>query len=108
MPGIDQHESATLGRRLLIVNADDFGRNAAINEGIGRACGPGIVTSTSLMVRWPAAILAAVYARRNRRLSVGLHVDLGEWEYRGGDWRAVYEVVSLEDCEAVASEVRLQ
>src|SRR3712207_7115710 len=44
----------------------------------------GIVTSASLMVRWPAATEAAAYAREHRDLSVGLHLDLGEWVYREG------------------------
>jgi predicted glycoside hydrolase/deacetylase ChbG (UPF0249 family) len=39
----------------------------------------GIVTSASLMVRRPAALEAAAYARRRPDLSVGPHVDLGEW-----------------------------
>ena len=40
-------------RRRLIVNADDFGLSAGVNEGILRAHRDGIVTSTSLMVRQP-------------------------------------------------------
>ena len=43
------------GTRHLIVNADDFGQSAGINRGIIEAHEHGIVTSTSLMVRWPAA-----------------------------------------------------
>jgi predicted glycoside hydrolase/deacetylase ChbG (UPF0249 family) len=108
MPRFEQQESDTLARRLLIVNADDFGRHAAINEGIVRTVEHGIVTSASLMVRWPAAVAAAVYSRRNRRLSVGLHLDLGEWEYRDGGWQTVYEVVSLDDHASVAREVAHQ
>ena len=75
--------------RTLVVNADDFGRSAAINRGVMRAHERGIVTSATLMVRWPAAAPAAELARASE-LSVGLHLDLGEWEYRDGEWRAVY------------------
>ena len=103
----DSNSTATAYRRL-IVNADDFGRNAAINAGIVRAVEHGIVTSASLMVRWPAAVAAAVYARRNRRLSVGLHVDLGEWEFHDGSWREIYQVVSLDDRAAIATELTHQ
>jgi hypothetical protein len=39
----------------LIVNADDFGMTAGVTEGIVEAHIRGIVTSTSLMVDWPAA-----------------------------------------------------
>ena len=77
--------------RELIVNADDFGRSERTNDGIVRAHEHGIVTSASLMVRWPAARGAAAYARANPRLSVGLHLDLGEWAYSAGRWSRVYE-----------------
>jgi chitin disaccharide deacetylase len=80
-----------MGRRELIVNADDFGRSAGTNDGIIRAHEHGIVTSASLMVRWPAAEAAATYARHDPTLSVGLHVDLSEWAYREGQWVLVYE-----------------
>ena len=64
--------------RTLIVNADDFGRSAEINAGIVQAHRDGIVTSASLMVRWPAAVGAAAYARERPDLALGLHFDLGE------------------------------
>ena len=41
--------------KLLIVNADDFGQSPGISEGIVEAVDRGIVTSASLMVRWPDA-----------------------------------------------------
>ena len=70
-------------KRFLIVNADDFGLSAGVNQGIIEAHERGVVTSASLMVRWPAAVAAAAYARSHPQLAVGLHVDLGEWAYRG-------------------------
>ena len=42
--------------RAAIVNADDFGQSAGINRGIVEAHERGIVTSASLMVRWPCRI----------------------------------------------------
>jgi chitin disaccharide deacetylase len=57
----------------LIVNADDFGMTAGVNEGIVEAHVRGILTSTSLMVHHPAAAQAATLAREHPRLSVGLH-----------------------------------
>jgi predicted glycoside hydrolase/deacetylase ChbG (UPF0249 family) len=62
--------------RLLIVNADDFGASDGVNRGIVHAHDQGLVTSTSLMVRMPAADGAAELARERAGLSVGLHVDL--------------------------------
>ncbi len=94
--------------RVLIVNADDFGRSEPINAGILAAHRDGIVTSTSLMVRWQAADEAARMARTNPNLAVGLHLDLGEWEPRDGEWRPVYEVVPVEDAAAVEREARAQ
>jgi predicted glycoside hydrolase/deacetylase ChbG (UPF0249 family) len=93
--------------RFLIVNADDFGRSSGVNRGVLRSHHEGIVTSATLMVRWPAAEEAAAYARRSD-LSVGLHLDLGEWEYREGEWRARYEVLPQDTPEAVARELREQ
>jgi predicted glycoside hydrolase/deacetylase ChbG (UPF0249 family) len=96
-----------LSDRVLIVNADDFGRSPGVNGGVMRCHRDGIVSSATLMVRWPAAEDAAAYASRET-LGVGLHVDLGEWEYRDGAWRTVYEVVALDDAAAVAAEVGRQ
>jgi chitin disaccharide deacetylase len=95
-------------RRLLVVNADDFGRSRGVNAGVARAHERGIVTSASLMVRWPAAVDAAEYARAHPRLGVGLHVDLAEWSYRDGDWVVDYEVVDTTNAVAVRTELDRQ
>jgi len=101
-------EGALLPRRELIVNADDFGLDALVNAGIERAYEAGIVTCTSLMVRREAAPAAAAYASANPSLGVGLHVDLGEWEYHGGTWQPRYEVVDLDDIAQVRAEIDRQ
>ncbi|MEA3208232.1 MAG: hypothetical protein QOE70_1289 [Chthoniobacter sp.] len=95
-------------RRFLIVNADDFGLSVGTNQGIIEAHERGIVTSASLMVRQPAAAEAAVYAHGRPQLSVGLHVDLGEWVYRAGEWHPAYEVIPTDDLDAVSAEVARQ
>jgi predicted glycoside hydrolase/deacetylase ChbG (UPF0249 family) len=94
--------------RYVIVNADDFGQSPGINRGIMAAHEKGIVTSTSLMVRWPAAGEAAVYASQHPDLAVGLHLDLAEWAFRDGEWVLVYQVVPEDDPSAVAEEVERQ
>jgi chitin disaccharide deacetylase len=94
--------------RYLIVNADDFGLSAGVNRGIIECAGRGILTSASLMVRWPAAAEAAAYAKTSRAISVGLHVDLGEWVLRNGNWELLYQVVDTDDAGAVAKEINGQ
>jgi predicted glycoside hydrolase/deacetylase ChbG (UPF0249 family) len=95
-------------KRYLIVNADDFGQSPGINRGIIEAHEGGIVTSASLMVRWPTTAEAAAYSREHPRLGLGLHFDLGEWAYRGGTWMPVYEVAPTDDLTAVAEEATRQ
>jgi predicted glycoside hydrolase/deacetylase ChbG (UPF0249 family) len=94
--------------RYLIVNADDLGQSFGINEGIFEAHAHGIVTSASLMVRWPAAEEAAEWASREPSVSLGLHLDLGEWICEGEEWVASYEVVHLGNAQAVDAEARRQ
>src|SRR3974390_1447314 len=60
----------------LIVNADDFGRSAAINEAVIRAHREGILTTASLMVNEPAAEAAVVAPRHNPGLRGGRHPSL--------------------------------
>jgi predicted glycoside hydrolase/deacetylase ChbG (UPF0249 family) len=95
-------------KRQLIVNADDFGLSRGVNQGISHAHEHGILTSASLMVRYPAASEAAQYALTHPRLSIGLHVDLAEWAYRDGEWQVLYQVVAAEDAHAVEAEVTRQ
>ena len=98
----------TTDKTYLIVNADDFGRSAGVNRGVIEAHERGIVTSASLMVRWPAAADAAAYGARHPELSLGLHLDLGTWSYRENTWVPLYEVVRTDDAEAVRWEVAAQ
>lgn len=91
--------------RRLIVNGDDFGQDAAFNRGIVRAHDEGILTSASLMVRWPAAAEAVALAKERSSLSLGLHLDFGEWVYSDGSWTPLYEVVDVSDADRVRAEV---
>jgi len=95
-------------QKSVIVNADDFGLSRGVNRGVFEGHERGIVTSASLMVRWPAASEAAADARDHPDLSVGLHFDAGEWVYRDGGWVPLYEVVAVEDRRASRDEARRQ
>jgi predicted glycoside hydrolase/deacetylase ChbG (UPF0249 family) len=90
--------------RELIVNADDLGHSEGVDRGILEAHEHGIVTSASLLVRFPHAAAAVAHDG----LDLGLHVDLGEWAYVGGEWCPLYERVALDDASAVAAEVEHQ
>jgi predicted glycoside hydrolase/deacetylase ChbG (UPF0249 family) len=94
--------------RKLIVNADDLGQSPGVNRGIARAVDDGIVTSASLMVRWPAAEAAARWASTRPAVGIGLHLDLGEWAYRRDTWVPVYEVVDTGESDAVDAELSRQ
>jgi len=91
--------------KYLIVNGDDFGLSPGVNRGIIEAAEHGILTSASLMVRQPAAAEAAAYARKNPKISVGLHLDLGEWVCKNYEWVPLYSVVATHDSTAVAGEI---
>jgi hopanoid biosynthesis associated protein HpnK len=60
----------------LIICADDFGLDPAVNEAVERAHRDGILTTASLMVGAPAAADAVRRAKLLTRLRVGLHLAL--------------------------------
>jgi chitin disaccharide deacetylase len=95
-------------KRWLIVNADDLGLSRKTNLGIFQAHEHGIVTSASLMVGQSATEHAVELSRRFPDLSLGLHVDLGEWNYRDGEWRPQREIVPVDDAGAVEAEILRQ
>jgi predicted glycoside hydrolase/deacetylase ChbG (UPF0249 family) len=95
-------------KRAVIVNADDFGQSHGVNRGVAQAYEQGILTSASLMVRYPAASKAVEYARDHPALGVGLHLDLGEWLLQEGRWIELYKVTDLSDTNAVRDELERQ
>ncbi len=97
-----------MGTKRLIVNADDFGLSSGVNSGVETAHVSGILTSASLMVRAAAAEAAGRAARRMPKLDLGIHLDLGEWQFSGGEWVALYERAPLDDAILLEKEVRSQ
>lgn len=65
-------------RKFLIVTADDFGLDVAVNEAVQQSHVNGILTAASLMVAAPAAAQAVEVARSLPGLRVGLHVVLAD------------------------------
>jgi predicted glycoside hydrolase/deacetylase ChbG (UPF0249 family) len=100
--------AADVGPRCLIVNADDLGLSAAVNEGVFIAHERGIVTSATLMVRQAAAPAAAAALPARPGLGVGLHLDLGQWDYAAGEWMQAYSRCDTESADAVEGECRAQ
>lgn len=64
--------------RQLIINADDFGMNPEVNEGIKRGIDAGIINSVSVMVNMPEFEDAVRYLKKKPQVSVGLHFNITE------------------------------
>jgi len=64
--------------RKLILNADDFGLDLAINDAVEQAHVDGVLNSASLMVGGPALAQAVAIAKRLPTLGVGLHLVLAD------------------------------
>ena len=63
-------------KKQLIINADDFGINPAVNEAVHKAATEGILTSTSLMAGGDAFDEAVEMARSMPSLGIGIHLTL--------------------------------
>jgi predicted glycoside hydrolase/deacetylase ChbG (UPF0249 family) len=85
--------------RLLIINADDFGRSHACNAGILRSLTEGVVSSTTLMVPCPWALHAMQMLSDYPALSFGIHLTVISDVplYRWGSLTAKEQVPSLID-----------
>ena len=62
--------------RKLIVNADDFGFNHEVTDGILECHKNGCLTSATLMTNKPAAEYAAIESKKYPDLSVGIHFTI--------------------------------
>lgn len=62
--------------KYLIINADDFGLNKEVNDGIILAFKKGIVTNTSLLVNREGYQDALIKIKENPKLSIGLHLNI--------------------------------
>ncbi|MBI4830413.1 MAG: ChbG/HpnK family deacetylase [Candidatus Lindowbacteria bacterium] len=83
-------------RKILIVNADDFGLENEVNSAIIKAHRQGVVTSASLIANGAAFEDAVELARQNASLDVGVHLTLTRGpSLSGGPLLAPVEVPSL-------------
>jgi len=85
--------------RLLIINADDFGRSHASNEATFRALKDGVVSSTTLMVPCPWALHAMQLLSDHPEISFGVHLTVvcDVSHYRCGPLTCRDKVPSLVD-----------
>jgi len=85
--------------RLLIINADDFGRSHASNEATLRTLKEGVVSSTSLMVPCPWALHAMHLLSDHPDISFGVHLTVicDVVQYRWGPLTSKDKVPSLID-----------
>src|ERR1700748_1221382 len=65
-------------KKILIINADDFGMNKEVNEGIKLGIKQGVVTSVSVMTNMPFFEDAMRFLSDYPRVSVGLHFNITE------------------------------
>jgi chitin disaccharide deacetylase len=85
--------------RLLIINADDFGRSHASNEATLRTAKEGVVSSTTLMVPCPWALHAMQMLSDHPAISFGVHLTVicDVLHYRWGPLTSREKVPSLID-----------
>jgi len=84
-----------LSVKALVVNADDFGFSREVNAAVLKAHREGILTSASLMVAEAHRDEAALIARENPRLDVGLHAIV----CKGRSVRPAAEIAPVVDGE---------
>ncbi|MCE5323197.1 hopanoid biosynthesis-associated protein HpnK [bacterium] len=63
-------------RKLLIINADDFGASNGVNTAVAHVRREGLITSASIMVTGDAFDKAVIIAKNDPQLAVGLHLAL--------------------------------
>lgn len=79
-PGALSRDRKQARGRRLIVTADDFGADLAVNEAVEEAFANGILTCASLMMKGSATQDAVARARRLKGLGVGLHITVADGE----------------------------
>ncbi len=68
-----------MDKKILIVNADDFGMTDGVTHGVVFGHQFGIVSSTCLMANMPGRFSAAQLAKAHPDLGVGVHLNMTCW-----------------------------
>ena len=87
------------GAKVLILHVDDAGMSHDSDEGVEKATGEGVATSTSVMMPCPWVPEIVKYIKENPKLDAGLHLTLtSEWDnYRWGPLAGKTNVPGLVD-----------
>ena len=64
----------------VIVNADDFGANNCVNAAIENAIKEGVISSTTIMANGLSFDSAVEFAKKNRNVSYGVHLNLTQFQ----------------------------
>ncbi|GIP58301.1 polysaccharide deacetylase family protein [Paenibacillus woosongensis] len=82
--------------RKLIINCDDFGQSAAMNEAIMHLLEEGKVSSATIMAAAPGFAEAATWSARRGQPNIGLHLTLTS-EFEALPWGSLTGDISLQD-----------
>jgi predicted glycoside hydrolase/deacetylase ChbG (UPF0249 family) len=72
----------------VVINADDFGLNEAVNAEIIRLLGVGKLSSATILANAPAADEAIYFASKNRKLGFGVHLNMTDFSPLSGEAKA--------------------
>ena len=73
----------------VIFNADDFGLSKGVNLGIIEACKNGVVRSATMMAGMAGFDHAAILAKENPELKIGVHLTLTAGKSVGGVYQTI-------------------
>jgi predicted glycoside hydrolase/deacetylase ChbG (UPF0249 family) len=87
----------------IIINADDFGYSDSINRGIIDSFKNGLISTTTIMINMPYAKEALELWKENKKLGLGLHINLTEGKPISDNILSLVDnngnFIYIEDCE---------
>jgi len=81
-----------------IINADDFGQNEEVNEGIIKYLNEGFLTSASLLVNGAGFEQAIGFVKTHNNFSAGIHLNLSDWKPVTRDLKSISTLINKDGC----------